>query len=106
MKKQIFRVLSVVIFAGAAWIAAPNVARADIPRAVGDRVLVVAPVLQVHSQSAVQSNLLDELLPGTVSHVLKTQAAADTTWLYLADNAYAWVPLVADGKQIGRASCR
>src|SRR4051812_17526718 len=66
---------------------------------VGDFVFITAQKLPVYVQPAAQGVVVDEMIPGMVSHILKMEQATDgTQWIYLSDNAFGWVQSAIDGK--------
>jgi tetratricopeptide (TPR) repeat protein len=76
-----------------------DAAQQDISLAVGDTVLVVASKLAVYTQPDAGGSIVEELIPGMVSYVLKVQVdQTGSVWVYLSKDAYGWVPGSLDGR--------
>jgi tetratricopeptide (TPR) repeat protein len=67
--------------------------------APGDHVIVLPQTVPVRTQPTLSAPIVTELWGGMVSRVIAVETNEDDeVWLYLEQNAFAWVPAVQEGE--------
>jgi hypothetical protein len=75
-----------------------GIAQAQTSFKAGDFIYITAQKLPVYVQPETKATVVEEMIPGMVSHILKVQQdSTGTEWIYLADNAFGWVQSAIGG---------